>query len=315
MKTKMCYNITICIISYKSGGKYLRLSKLFQEKECVFSIEVFPPKKNGATPEQLYPVLKELAKLSPDYISVTYGAGGGAAGMSTVQIASHLKHELGIEPLAHLTCVNSTHQQVEFMAQQLKENNIENLLALRGDICPDLPRQTDFTHASDLAKQLKSIHDFYLAGACYPEGHVECDTLRQDVENLKYKLQAGVEHLVTQLFFDNACYYRFMNRARKSGIDVPIQAGVMPIVSARQVQRTVALSSASLPPRFTKMLSCYDHDEKALFDAGIEYAIEQLRDLIESGADGVHLYAMNNPEVARRVYEGIYDLLPERKQA
>lgn len=291
----------------------MRLSNVFQQKECVFSVEVFPPKKNGAAPEQLYPTLEKLAQLEPDYISVTYGAGGGAAGMSTVQIASHLKHVLGIEPLAHLTCVNSTHEQVAQMAQELQANDIENLLALRGDICPDVPQQTDFHHASDLARQLKATGDFYLAGACYPEGHVESDTLRQDVENLKYKLEAGVEHLVTQLFFDNTRYYRFMNLVRKSGIKVPVQAGVMPIVSARQVQRTVALSSASLPPQFTKMLSRYDHDEAALFDAGIDYAIQQMRDLIEGGADGVHLYAMNNPEVAKRVYDGICDLLPERK--
>ncbi len=291
----------------------MRLSEVFKQKECVFSIEVFPPKKDGAGPESLYPALEQLAKLSPDYISVTYGAGGGKAGLSTVQIARHLKQELGVEPLAHLTCVNSTRQQVGQVIEALEEAGIENLLALRGDRSPDAEPSTDFAHASELASYIKSAGDFYLAGACYPEGHVESESLRQDVENLKYKLDAGVEHLVTQLFFDNNRYYRFMNLVRKSGIQVPVQAGVMPIVSARQVRRTVALSSASLPPAFTKMLSRYDQDEKALFDAGIDYAIRQLRDLIEGGADGVHLYAMNNPEVARRVYEGIRDLLPEAK--
>lgn len=291
----------------------MRLSQVFRQKECVFSIEVFPPKKNGATPESLYPTLEKLAGLSPDYISVTYGAGGGKAGLSTVQIARHLKQELGVEPLAHLTGINSTREQVAETVQALQEAGIENVLTLRGDICLDAPRSKDFFHASDLASFVKSKGDFYLAGACYPEGHVESENLRQDVENLKYKLDAGVEHLVTQLFFDNARYYRFMNLVRKAGIQAPVQAGVMPIVSARQVQRTVALSSASLPPRFTKMISRYDGDEAALFDAGIDYAIEQLRDLIEGGADGVHLYAMNNPEVARRVYEGIRDLLPEAK--
>lgn len=292
----------------------MRLSEVFKKKECVFSIEVFPPKKNGATPESLYPTLKEMAALAPDYISVTYGAGGGEAGMSTVQIASHLKHELGVEPLAHLTCVNSTRQQVGETIQALQKNEIENILALRGDICPQAQPSKDFAHASDLMNYVNENGNFYLAGACYPEGHVESDTLRQDVESLKYKLEAGAQHLVTQLFFDNARYYRFMNLVRKAGIQVPVQAGIMPIVSARQIQRTVALSSASLPPQFTKMISKYDQDEAALFDAGIDYAICQLRDLIEGGADGVHLYAMNNPVVARRVWEGIRDLLPEENQ-
>ena len=218
----------------------MRLSQVFRQKECVFSIEVFPPKKNGATPESLYPTLEKLAGLSPDYISVTYGAGGGKAGLSTVQIARHLKQELGVEPLAHLTGINSTREQVAETVQALQEAGIENVLTLRGDICPDAPRSKDFFHASDLATFVKGKGDFYLAGACYPEGHVESETLRQDVENLKYKLDAGVEHLVTQLFFDNARYYRFMNLVRKAGIQAPVQAGVMPIVSARQVQRTVA---------------------------------------------------------------------------
>ena len=290
----------------------MRLSELFQSKPCVFSIEVFPPRKNGANPEDLYPVLEQMAQLRPDYMSVTYGAGGGPAGMSTVQIAAHLKR-MGIEPLAHLTCVNSCREQVDQVAACLQEKGVENVLALRGDICPDLPRQTEFSHASDLAAYLKQGRDFYLAGACYPEGHVESSSLQQDVEQLKYKLEAGVEHLVTQLFFDNSKYYRFMNMLRKSGVQVPVQAGVMPIVSSRQVQRTLALSSASLPPQFTKLLARYDGDEQGMFDAGIDYAIGQLRDLIEGGADGVHLYAMNDPVVARRVYEGIEDLLPAGK--
>lgn len=292
----------------------MRLSEVFERKECVFSIEVFPPKKNGAAPESLYPTLKKMAALAPDYISVTYGAGGGEAGMSTVQIASYLKHELKVEPLAHLTCVNSSRPQVAQIIKALQEQDVQNILALRGDICPQKQPAADFAHASDLMHYINEKGDFYLAGACYPEGHVESDTLRQDVENLKYKLEAGAQHLVTQLFFDNARYYRFMNLVRKAGIQTPVQAGIMPIVSARQIQRTVALSSASLPPQFTKMLSRYDGDEQALFDAGIDYAIGQLRDLMEGGADGVHLYAMNNPVVAQRVWEGIRDLLPEDKK-
>ena len=284
------------------------LNELFSMKNCEFSIEVFPPKKNVASLNTLYPKLKELAALSPDFISVTYGAGGNVADDSTCQIAAYIKRELGIESLAHLTCVNSEKEQIQDTLQQLRQNGIENVLALRGDINPNLPRKTDYRYASELASV---VHEsgFNVVGACYPEGHVESDSLRQDVENLHYKIEAGVTHLITQLFFDNGVFYRFLNLARKAGVSVPIEAGVMPIVSKTQVERTVALSSASLPSEFTKMISKYDHDEQGLFDAGIDYAIRQIRDLIEGGTDGIHLYAMNRPMVARKVYEGIKDLL------
>ena len=258
------------------------IHEMFQQKPCVFSVEVFPPKKAGAAEETLYPVLRELCTLGPDYISVTYGAGGGTAGQSTAKIASYIKNGLHVEALAHLTCVNSTRVQVEETLTRLREDNVA---------------QTG---------------GFGVAGACYPEGHVESPSLKADVESLRYKAEAGVSHLITQLFFDNVSYYRFLNMARKAGISLPVQAGIMPIVSKRQIERTVALSSASLPPQFTKMISRYDHDEQALFDAGIEYAVTQIRDLITGGADGIHLYAMNNARVARLVYEGIRDLLPER---
>ena len=287
----------------------MRISEKFQQKSCVFSIEVFPPKKAGATVESLYPTLESLSQLHPDYISVTYGAGGGKASDATGEIAAHIKNDLHIESLAHLTCVNATKEQVAHTLETLRAAHVENILALRGDINPDVPRQTDFMHASDLAQAITQTGAFGVAGACYPEGHVESPSLREDVDNLHYKIEAGVGHLITQLFFDNVSYYRFLNLARKAGINIPVQAGIMPIVNKRQIQRTVSLSSASLPPRFTKMIAKYDHDEQALFDAGIEYAVEQIRDLIEGGADGIHLYAMNNETVARRVYEGISDLL------
>lgn len=287
----------------------MHICEKFKEKPCVFSIEVFPPKKAEATAESLYPVLKTMSSLNPDYISVTYGAGGGEAGKSTGEIAGYIKNELGIESLAHLTSVNATKSQVMETMKTLQEKNVENILALRGDLDPAAPRKTDFPHGSDLAKFIHDNGSFGIAGACYPEGHVESSSLREDVANLRYKQEAGVGHLITQLFFDNIHYYRFLNLARKTGITLPVQAGIMPIVNKRQIQRTIALSSASLPPKFTKMISRYDHDEQALFDAGIEYAVEQIRDLIEGGADGIHLYAMNNAVVAQRVYEGICDLL------
>ncbi len=289
------------------------ISEMFRKKECVFSVEVFPPKKGSAIKTSLYPALQSIRTLGPDFVSVTYGAGGSAAGESTVQIASHIKNELGVEALAHLTCVNSTRDKVRGILSALKKENVQNVLALRGDGSPDLPRCRDFMHASDLAAEISRFGGFDIAGACYPEGHFECSCLRLDVENLRYKVEAGATHLISQLFFDNGYFYRFLNMARKAGLDVPVQAGVMPIVSLRQIERTVSLSSASLPSKFTKMISRYSEDSEALFDAGIDYAVEQIRDLITGGADGIHLYAMNNAAVAERVYDGIKDLLPEQR--
>ena len=289
----------------------MKLKQLFESKKCVFSLEVFPPKKNGGNPTTLYPALDEMKQLNPDYISVTYGAAGGPAGMSTVQIASHIKKTLGIEPLAHLTCINSEPEDVEKVLHTLKEQGVENILALRGDRCPDAHPARSYQHASDLMRVIAETGDFYMAGACYPEGHTESDGLMQDIENLRYKVEAGAGHLVTQLFFDNTRYFRFINLLRKKGIALPVQAGVMPITTKRQIERTVSLTSASLPAEFTKMLARYSDNEQAMFDAGIDYAIRQIRDLVESGADGIHLYAMNQPRVAKRVYEGIRDLLTE----
>ena len=288
----------------------MKIINLFSEKKCVFSIEVFPPKQEASFDAMLQK-LDALAALKPDFISVTYGAGGSAAGRGTADIADYLKNTLSVEPLAHLTCVNSSRDQIGTALDDLRNRRIENILALRGDKNPNVPPRDDFHYASELAQAITEYGGFSLAGACYPEGHVESASLARDVESLQYKIDAGVSHLITQLFFDNGTFYRFLNLARKAGITVPVQAGVMPIVNVRQISRTVALSSASLPHSFTKMISRWEHDEQALFDAGIDYAISQIRDLITGGADGVHLYAMNNPEVARRVYDGVSDLLED----
>lgn len=287
---------------------YIR--QLFAQKPCVFSLEVFPPKQQ-ASYASLQEGLRRMAGLKPDFISVTYGAGGTApGGVSTCQIASFLKNELNIEPLAHLTCVGASEEALRARLDELFAAGVRNILTLRGDKNPDLPLRPPFLHASDLAAFVRGQYgSFGLSGACYPEGHPESETLAADVANLKAKQQAGVTHLVTQLFFDELHFYRFLNMARKAGVDLPVSAGVMPIVNQRQIQRTVALSGASLPPKFTRMISRWQDDPASLYEAGIDYAVEQLRGLIQGGADGVHLYAMNNPEVARRVWQGIADLL------
>jgi len=288
----------------------MRISEMFANKKPVFSLEIFPPKKQ-ANIDTIYETVAELAALKPDFISVTYGAGGNMADNSTCEIASNIKKNHGIEGVAHLTCVNSSREDVKEMIGRFQQADIKNVLALRGDIVPDQPRKNDFTHANELAIEIqrKCNDDLDILGACYPEGHYESKSLDEDIHNLKYKIGAGANVLITQLFFDNKCFYEFLGKARQMGIKVPISAGIMPIVNSRQIERTVALSGASLPPEFTKMISTYEHDPEGLFEAGIQYAVDQIRDLIKNGVDGIHLYTMNNPKVALRVYEEIKDLL------
>jgi methylenetetrahydrofolate reductase (NADPH) len=288
----------------------MRIPELFEQKKPVFSLEIFPPKKK-ANIETIYDAVEQLTICNPDFISVTYGAGGNMADNSTCEIASTIKKKYGIESVAHLTCVNSSREDVKEMIGRFQAADIQNVLALRGDIVPDEVIKKDFEHANELAIEIqrKCNDDIEILGACYPEGHYESKSLDEDIQNLKYKIGAGVKVLITQLFFDNQLFYEFVGKARMLGIKVPISAGIMPIVNSRQIERTVALSGASLPPAFTKMIAQYENDPEGLFDAGIQYAVDQIRDLIKNGVDGIHLYTMNNPEVARRVYDAIKDLL------
>ena len=285
------------------------ISQLYRQKPCVFSIECFPPKQTTKF-AAMQDTLRRMKALDPDFISVTYGAGGSAGGVSSVQVASFLKNELGIQPLAHVLCMGSDRQKAAAQLEALRAASVRDVLALRGDRTPLRPESPDFHHACDLMDFIRdTAPDISFAGACYPEGHPEAESLAADVANLRHKQQAGASHLVSQLFFDNGKYYRFLNMARKAGVTLPISAGVMPIVRRSQIERTVALSSASLPSAFTRMISRWQDDPQSLYQAGIEYAVEQLRDLIEGGADGVHLYAMNDAGVAAAVYDGIRDLL------
>ena len=287
----------------------MKIVDQFKAKRCVFSIECFPPKQTTQM-DKLRATLFAMKDLAPDFISVTFGAGGSAGGISTVEVANLIQNEVGIPALAHLICMGNDKASASRILDELEQVGVHDVLALRGDRTPSRPASPDFVHASDLTAFIKAYKpDFSVHGACYPEGHPEADTLRQDVENLCIKQAAGAEHLVTQLFFDNMYFYRFLNLARRAGITLPVSAGVMPIVKRSQIERTVALSSASLPSDFTRMISRWQDDPAALYDAGIEYAVRQLRDLIEGGADGVHLYAMNDAVVARKVYDGIQDLL------
>lgn len=292
----------------------MRIPKIYERKAAegkpVFSLEVFPPKRKK-NKDSIYAAVEKLRVTDPDFISVTYGAGGNIADDSTCEIAATIKRDYGIETVAHLTCINSTREDVQVMIERFRDSNIENVMALRGDIVPGEDIKRQFAHANELAIEIqrKCSDDLDILGACYPEGHYESESLESDIQNLKYKIGAGVKVLITQLFFDNREFYKFIELARGGGINVPVSAGIMPIVKASQIEKTVQLSGASLPHKFTAMIADYEHDPEGLYRAGIEYAVGQCRDLIEHGVDGIHIYTMNDPVVAIRVWKGIRDLL------
>ena len=285
----------------------MKTSKLFKDK-TVLSFEVFPPKPTTDA-SAIYSTLDGLSDLKPDFISVTYGAGGSSNSAKTISIASDVKSKYNIESVAHLPCINLSEEEVDNILLQLKDNGIENILALRGDISPDVEPNGRFTHANQLIEYIKSKYDFNIIGACYPEGHVESSSLTQDIRYLKDKVDCGTDQLVTQLFLDNSYFYKFKELTTIAGIDVPIEAGIMPVTSKRQIERMVKLCGISLPKKFIKVIEKYENNPVALRDAGIVYAIDQIVDLISQGVDGIHLYTMNNPYVARKIYEAVHRIL------
>ena len=286
----------------------MKLADLFKRGKTVFSFEVFPPKRNNPI-KTIYETLDELQELHPDFISVTYGASGSLADNSTCEIASAIKHKYELESAAHLTCVNSTRKEVDEVLKRLNDNGVENILALRGDLVPDVPPKEEFRHASELITFIKeNPYDFGISGACYPEGHLDSRNQVEDILNLKKKVDAGAQHLISQLFFDNEVFYDFVEKARIAGIEVPIEAGIMPVVNKKNIERMVSLCGASLPAKFTKMMSRYENRPEAMRDAGIAYAVNQIVDLVSRGVDGIHLYTMNNPYIAKRITESVKSL-------
>lgn len=291
----------------------MKIANLFKEnKKTVFSFEVFPPKKDSPI-ESVYSKMEELCTLKPDFISVTYGAGGTVGHSRTCEIASKIKYDFGVESVAHLTCVNSTKEDIDINLADLKANGIENILALRGDYVEGVEPKHDFKYASDLCEYIEKTdeyRDFFdIGGGCYPEVHGEAEDEIEDILNLKKKVDAGASHLISQLFFDNNAYYRFIERAKIARINVPIEAGIMPITNKNQITRMVSMSGACLPAKFSKILQKYENKPEALRDAGIAYAIEQIVDLIANGVDGIHLYTMNNPYIAQKITEAVVNLL------
>lgn len=287
----------------------MNIQRLFESKKVVYSLEVFPPKKTTSI-DTIYNTLYGLRGLKPDFISVTYGAGGSEAQKNkTCEIASLIRSEYQIEPVSHLTCAGSTKEDIIEFLNRLKAEGVHNILALRGDITPENP-VIDFEHASDLAAFIKKYDDsFNISGACYPEGHCDAANIDEDIENLKKKEAAGVGHFISQLFFDNDHFYEFMNKVEKAGIKVPIEAGIMPVINKAQIERTVSMCGASLPVKFSKMMNKYAQDPVALKDAGIAFATEQIIDLINNDVQGIHLYTMNNVETATRITNSIANII------
>lgn len=286
----------------------MKIKELFNKKKLVFSFEIFPPKVTSSI-DTIYRTLESLSDLRPDFISVTYGAGGGSKENKTVELTSLVKHKYDIEAVAHLTCISSTKDEVASVLDDLKSKGIDNILALRGDVPVDEEVKGDFSHASDLVSFIREHGDFDIAGTCYPEGHNDSQNLDEDVKNLRYKIDAGVTHLISQLFFDNGDYYRFLDLAAKYGVSVPIEAGIMPLTNKKQIQRITSLCGAKIPDKYMRIMDKFEYDQQALTDAGIAYAVEQIIDLIAMGVNGIHLYTMNNPYVARKTHDSIISIV------
>ena len=285
----------------------MKISELFDSKKAVWSFEIFPPKPTAEI-GGVERIVRELAELAPDYISVTCNA-GGSGNSRTPEIAGIVKRA-GVEPLAHLTCINSVRAEVDGALDKLAAEGVDNVLALRGDRIAGASDSPDFRHAVDLVRHIRARGEGVdIAGACYPECHPESETPEDDIRYLKEKVDAGVSHLNTQLFFDNEAYFAFLERLRAAGVSVPVQAGIMPLVKKSHVDRMIGLSGANIPSRLSRIIARFYDDPASLMEAGIAYATEQIMDLLSAGADGIHLYVMNNVYVARKITENVRDVL------
>lgn len=285
----------------------MKIETIFEKKKPVLSFEIFPPKRDTAI-TSIDQTLEILSDLNPDFISVTFGAGGTVTNNLTVELAKKIKEEYHIEPLVHLTCINHSKLEICTILDELKEAGIYNILALRGDRNPNVVPKDDFHYSSDLVSFIKRYADFSISGACYPECHIESKNKIEDILHLKQKVDNGVTHLISQLFFDNNFFYTFKENIQLAGINVPVEAGIMPVINKSQIEKMVTLCGASLPVKFKKIIHKYEHSKDALFDAGMAYAINQIVDLLANDADGIHIYTMNNPVVAKRICDGIKNL-------
>lgn len=286
----------------------MKIIDLLNEDKVTLSFEVFPPKTSSRY-ENVLKAAEKIASLNPNFMSVTYGAGGGTSA-HTVALAKDIHEKYGVEVMAHLTCVSSTREHVESMVEQFKENGIENIMALRGDIPSDGKVGEDYQYACQLIKELKEKGDFCIGAACYPEGHVESPSIKEDIQHLKEKVEAGADFLTTQMFFDNNVFYNFLYKIKEAGINVPVVAGIMPITNAKQVSRAVQMSGTSIIPyRFKMMVDAFGDNPEIMKQVGIIYASEQIIDLIANGVKHIHVYNMNKPDVAEGIMNNLSELL------
>lgn len=287
----------------------MKLINLFKEKKPTLSFEVFPPKADSNYESVKY-ATEHIAALKPDFMSVTYGAGGGTSDY-TVSIASNILKTHNVTPIAHLTCVSSTREKVNEQLKKLKDSGIENILALRGDIPKDNDTfiNPDYKYAFELINDIKNFGDFCIGGACYPEGHTESKNLTEDIKHLKEKVDAGCDFLTTQMFFDNNILYSYLYKIRDAGINVPVIAGIMPVTNGNQIKRICQLSGTYLPRRFVNIVDKFGDNKKAMMQAGIAYATEQIIDLLANGINNIHVYSMNKPEVAEGILNNLSDIM------
>ena len=300
----------------------MKISDILSSDKPSVSFEIFPPKRPEPSlfgeqeAEQAMARTKEtvrrIAAEHPSFISVTYGAAGGTTGANTAAIAEFVQKECGVTALAHLTCITSSRERIADELKAFREKGIENILCLRGDFPPGTDAQArqprDFSHAIDLVKALRPS-TFCLGGACYPERHPECAHLDEDVAHLKEKVDAGLDFLTTQMFFDNNVFFHYLARLRSAGITIPVLAGIMPVANGRQIDRICRLSGTSLPPRFRAIVDRFGDDPAAMLDAGVAYATEQIVDLFANGVSHVHVYTMNRPEIAHRIMLNLHGIV------
>jgi len=289
----------------------MKLTEIFAKNTYSLSFEVFPPKTSDVY-DSVKSATEEIARLRPAFMSVTYGAGGGTS-RYTLDIAKNIRDAFGVPSLAHLTCVSSTKETVAARIADFQAAGIKNVMALRGDIPADMQGQDRskwaYSHAVELVRELKEKGDFCVGGACYPEVHPESASQREDVRYLKEKVDAGCDFLTTQMFFDNNLLYNFLYKIREAGIEVPVIAGIMPITNANQVKRAIQLSGSFVPQRFKTIVDCFGSDPKAMQEAGIAYATDQIIDLYANGIKNVHVYSMNKPHVAAKIQSNLASIL------
>ncbi len=285
----------------------MKISEIIKSGKPSLSFEVFPPKTSESY-ESIKKSALEIATLKPDFMSVTYGA-GGTTGSYTIDIAESIV-KTGVTPIAHLTCVCSDRAKIRQTLEEIKSKGVVNILALRGDLPQGVTEKSlDFTHASDLVREIKDFGGFCIGGACYPEGHTECDSFTKDIQNLKIKVDAGCEFLTTQMFFDNHILFNFLYKIREAGITVPVIPGIMPVTNPAQIKRICSLSGTVLPRKFVRMVDRFGSDPVAMKQAGIAYATEQIIDIYANGINAVHVYSMNKPDVAAKIQANLEGII------